>query len=71
MPRSPGGRPHPLSRSPDGSTRDVTPPFASGFNVRTTVHEYGGGEYCVADGTVYFSNFRCVRSSAMSILTAR
>jgi dipeptidyl aminopeptidase/acylaminoacyl peptidase len=27
------------------------------FNVRTRVHEYGGGAYLVAGGTVYFSNF--------------
>ncbi|MFM7423976.1 MAG: S9 family peptidase [Elainella sp.] len=33
---------------------DVTP---AGFNVRTRVHEYGGGSYQVAGGTVYFSNF--------------
>jgi dipeptidyl aminopeptidase/acylaminoacyl peptidase len=33
---------------------DVTPP---GFNVRTTVHEYGGGAYLLHDGTLYFSNF--------------
>jgi dipeptidyl aminopeptidase/acylaminoacyl peptidase len=33
---------------------DVTPP---GFNVRTTVHEYGGGAYLLHDDTVYFSNF--------------
>ena len=33
---------------------DVTP---SGFNVRTMVHEYGGGAYCVHEGTVFFSNF--------------
>jgi dipeptidyl aminopeptidase/acylaminoacyl peptidase len=33
---------------------DVTP---KPFNVRTRVHEYGGGAYTVADGTVYFSNF--------------
>jgi dipeptidyl aminopeptidase/acylaminoacyl peptidase len=32
---------------------DVTP---AGFNVRTTVHEYGGGAYCVQGETVYFSN---------------
>jgi len=36
----------------DGS--DVTPP---GFNVRTRVHEYGGGAYAVHSGTVFFSNF--------------
>ena len=33
---------------------DVTPPP---FNARTRVHEYGGGSWTVADGTIYFSNF--------------
>ncbi len=33
---------------------DVTP---AGFNARTRVHEYGGGDYAVADGTIVFSNF--------------
>lgn len=33
---------------------DVTPP---GFNVRTRVHEYGGGAYALHGGVVYFSNF--------------
>ena len=28
-----------------------------GFNVRTRVHEYGGGAWTVADGMIYFSNF--------------
>ena len=27
------------------------------FNVRTRVHEYGGGAYAVAGDTVYFSHF--------------
>jgi dipeptidyl aminopeptidase/acylaminoacyl peptidase len=27
------------------------------FNVRSRVHEYGGGAYIVFDGTLYFSNF--------------
>ena len=43
-----------VRRTPDGETADVTP---LPFNVRTRVHEYGGGAYAVADGTVYFSNF--------------
>jgi dipeptidyl aminopeptidase/acylaminoacyl peptidase len=33
---------------------DLTPPP---LNARTRVHEYGGGSWAVADGTVYFSNF--------------
>jgi dipeptidyl aminopeptidase/acylaminoacyl peptidase len=34
--------------------QDVTPP---GFNVRTRVHEYGGGAYAVHQGQVWFANF--------------
>jgi hypothetical protein len=45
-------------RLPDGSAADVTPPPDSGLNVRTRVHEYGGGEHLVlADGRLVFSNF--------------
>ncbi|XHX77145.1 MAG: S9 family peptidase [Stenomitos frigidus ULC029] len=43
-----------VRRSADGRITDVTP---APFNVRTRVHEYGGGSYLVHDGTVYFSNF--------------
>jgi dipeptidyl aminopeptidase/acylaminoacyl peptidase len=43
-----------VRRTPDGRTEDVTP---SPFNARTRVHEYGGGDYCVHDGHVYFANF--------------
>jgi dipeptidyl aminopeptidase/acylaminoacyl peptidase len=49
-----GGRNVIVRRTPDGKTSEVTPP---GFNVRTRVHEYGGGAYTVKDGTIYFSNF--------------
>src|SRR5262245_32806679 len=49
-----GGRNALVRRSPDGSTADVIP---SGFNVRSRVHEYGGGAYVVSSGVVYFSNF--------------
>src|SRR5499427_4701797 len=38
----------------EGRQTDRTPPP---FNARTRVHEYGGGSWTVADGTVYFSNF--------------
>ncbi|MCH8108559.1 MAG: PD40 domain-containing protein, partial [Chloroflexi bacterium] len=51
---SEGGRNVIVRRTPDGQASDVTPPA---FNVRTTVHEYGGGAYVVAGGTVYFSNY--------------
>jgi dipeptidyl aminopeptidase/acylaminoacyl peptidase len=37
----------------DGSTTDLTPPPS---NVRTSVHEYGGGSYVVTGGIVVFSN---------------
>jgi len=43
-----------VRRTPDGQTLDVTP---DPFNVRTRVHEYGGGSYLVHQGIVYFSNF--------------
>ncbi|MHB1006900.1 MAG: dipeptidyl-peptidase 5 [Chloroflexota bacterium] len=49
-----GGRNVLVRRTADGTIADVTPPP---FNVRTTVHEYGGGAFAVADGTVYFANF--------------
>jgi dipeptidyl aminopeptidase/acylaminoacyl peptidase len=37
-----------------GAAVELTP---KPFNVRTRVHEYGGGAWTVADGTLYFSNF--------------
>jgi dipeptidyl aminopeptidase/acylaminoacyl peptidase len=61
---SEGGRSVIVKRSPLRAERfgvqaeyeitDVTPP---GFNVRSRVHEYGGGAYTVDAGTIYFSNF--------------
>jgi dipeptidyl aminopeptidase/acylaminoacyl peptidase len=38
----------------NGIKTDVTP---AGFNVRTRVHEYGGGSFFVHGETVFFSNF--------------
>ena len=58
-----------VRRTPDGTIHDLTPPE---YNVRTRVHEYGGGAFCVSDqvsgvsnqhddggqnAVVYFSNF--------------
>ena len=51
---SEGGRKVIVRRDPDGKTADITPPP---FNARTRVHEYGGGDFIVLDGSVYFSNF--------------
>lgn len=53
------GRPEEAGRSVlvrhgvDGTTEDLVPPP---FDVRSRVHEYGGGAYTVAGGTVVFSN---------------
>ena len=49
-----GGRSVLVRRTADGRIEDVTP---APFNVRTQVHEYGGGAYVVSQGVVYFSNF--------------
>jgi dipeptidyl aminopeptidase/acylaminoacyl peptidase len=49
-----GGRKVIVHRSKDGTIADVTP---EGFNARTRVHEYGGGDYAVHNGTIVFSNF--------------
>src|ERR1700722_10666247 len=54
------GRPQEQGRSViiraggDGTAEDITP---TGFNVRTRVHEYGGGAWSVAGGICIFSNF--------------
>ncbi|HZG52034.1 MAG TPA: S9 family peptidase [Pyrinomonadaceae bacterium] len=51
---SDGGRTCIVRRTPDGAQRDMTPPP---FNARTRVHEYGGGDFVVHRGAIYFSNF--------------
>src|SRR6185437_2111236 len=43
-----------VRRTPDGVRTDVNP---APFNARTRVHEYGGGDYVVREGMIYFSNF--------------
>jgi dipeptidyl aminopeptidase/acylaminoacyl peptidase len=42
-----------VRRAADGTIADLTP---APFDVRSRVHEYGGGSYTVAGGTVVFSN---------------
>jgi dipeptidyl aminopeptidase/acylaminoacyl peptidase len=49
-----GGRQVVCRALPAGGAEDLTP---EGFNVRTRVHEYGGGAYTVHGGTVWFANF--------------
>ncbi len=43
-----------MKEEPGGDAVDAVP---SGFNVRTMVHEYGGGAYSVHGATAYCSNF--------------
>ena len=43
-----------LMRQRGGTVTEITP---APFNVRSRVHEYGGGASVVANGTVYFSHF--------------
>ena len=50
-----GGRIVVMFASNDGS--DPVRLTPEGFNVRTRVHEYGGGAYAVHDGVVFFANF--------------
>src|SRR6185295_12596448 len=49
-----GGRSVIVKRGANGQIVDLTP---AGFNARTRVHEYGGGDYAVSQGNVYFLNF--------------
>lgn len=51
---SEAGRSVIVRRTSQDETTDITP---LPFNVRTRVHEYGGGSFTVKDGTIYFANF--------------
>jgi dipeptidyl aminopeptidase/acylaminoacyl peptidase len=50
-----GGRHTIMRRAQDRTVSECTPPE---YYVRSTVHEYGGAAYTVADGTIYFANFK-------------
>ncbi|MEM7252805.1 MAG: prolyl oligopeptidase family serine peptidase [Pseudomonadota bacterium] len=50
-----GGRTALVRRGSEAAPIDVTP---APFNVRSRVHEYGGLPYVVADGEIWFVNFR-------------
>ncbi len=59
-----GGDVYWLESRPEEGGRNVVVRGASGedfnpqpFNARTRCHEYGGGAWSVADGTLYFSNY--------------
>jgi dipeptidyl aminopeptidase/acylaminoacyl peptidase len=49
-----GGRNVIVRRDETGHVEDVTP---APLNVRSRVHEYGGGAYFIHQGILYFSNF--------------
>ncbi len=49
-----GGRIVLIRRAANGDTTDMTAPP---FNVRTRVHEYGGGAFSVNGGVAYITNF--------------
>ncbi|GFE69514.1 S9 family peptidase [Chroococcus sp. FPU101] len=51
---SEGGRNVLVKHSSDGEIREITP---QPYNIRTRVHEYGGGSYLVSDGIIYFVNY--------------
>jgi dipeptidyl aminopeptidase/acylaminoacyl peptidase len=55
---SDGGRVAVIRRTPDGAATSLTP---APFNVRSRVHEYGGGAYGVSGGIVVFANFADTR----------
>ncbi|HEY2596732.1 MAG TPA: S9 family peptidase [Chloroflexota bacterium] len=49
-----GGRTVVVRLAADGNRQELTP---APYNVRTRVHEYGGGAYLVSGETLFFSNF--------------
>ena len=56
-----------VRRTSDGHATDMT---IAPFNVRSRVHEYGGGAYTVTNGIIYFSNLENQRIYRQSSNTA-
>ncbi|MBD3335915.1 MAG: prolyl oligopeptidase family serine peptidase [Candidatus Eisenbacteria bacterium] len=50
-----GGRIVAMRRGPGDEIHEVTP---QGFNIRSRVHEYGGGAYLAGEPGLYFVNFK-------------
>ncbi|MDJ0507657.1 MAG: S9 family peptidase [Crocosphaera sp.] len=50
-----GGRNVLIKRTSDEEISEITP---SSVNIRSRVHEYGGGSFLVVDGVVYFVNYQ-------------
>ena len=59
-----GGRQVLVRGSAAGSVEDVTP---APTNVRTRVHEYGGGAYAVRDGVIVYADFATQRLFRLSL----
>ena len=57
-----------VCRRLDGSIVDLTPPP---FNVRSRVHEYGGGAWALGGDAIYFSNFRDGRLYRINVEPSR
>lgn len=51
---SEGGRSTLVCLNEDGTKEDITP---KPFNVRSRVHEYGGGAFLIHNSIIYFTNF--------------
>ncbi|MFQ5972894.1 MAG: prolyl oligopeptidase family serine peptidase [Alphaproteobacteria bacterium] len=62
-----GGRVVVVRRAADGAVEDVTP---APHNVRSRVHEYGGGAYTVAEGEIFFVEFTDQRIYRQRLHTA-
>ena len=60
------GRTQVVCRHPDGSLHEVTPPDV---NVRSRIHEYGGGSYRAHKGSIYYVNDKDQRIYQLDTLT--